>query len=129
MTDALKQFLFAELVQVIDSKLNAGGGECLDKVKKVKESLSTYVQQIAGRIHLESIRTDSLRSHLVHLASQVSSTDTGNHLNNDLAALRSYTEGELNVFQSLIGVVNRKISDLIADTHQDSIKFNSSGFR
>jgi hypothetical protein len=43
--------------------------------------------------------------------------------------LRDFTESQLDVIRKIIMQMDRQITDLIADTQQNAIKFNSFGFR
>jgi hypothetical protein len=135
LTRALKSSIINELTHSIEGKIGAINGECTSKVEKVEESLAKCVQQIAERMYQDTLQGDHLRARLNQVENHIGTMGSNKHQgitsqhSNELTDLRDRVEVQLELFRAAIGIVNRKVVDLIADTHQDSIKFNGFGFR
>jgi hypothetical protein len=117
------------LVQVVANKIQEGGKAQLDDVQKLKELLSKCVQQISERIYQDSVRSDNLHAKVARVKRYVSSMGNGSSQGGDVAGLRTYTDSQLEVFRKAIGLLDKKMSEVISATHHDSVKFNGFGFR
>jgi hypothetical protein len=63
------------------------------------------------------------------LEHQQTVSGTTSQSNVNLNQVIDYADNEKNILRNAMIEMNRKIDELIADTHQDAIKFNGFGFR
>jgi hypothetical protein len=80
-------------------------------------------------LHETSMQTDNLRGRVEQVEQDQSNIGVRFQDIISGAAVHQYIDPQLNDLRNLINVTDRKVSNLIAVTNQDSVKFNGFGFR
>jgi hypothetical protein len=89
----------------------------------------TSLQQIGNRFQHEAGRADALQ---IKVPNMERGQVVGHAIpqgNQSLDAANDYADAQFNIVRDIMGDFSRKIDKIIADTHQDAVKFNGFGFR
>jgi hypothetical protein len=129
MTLASQVQLRQELIHIMNQRIGGDISDVINKINKCKGAMVATIQKVSSRFQQESHRMDAMNARM----SMVEHTQTSNSSNVRSGVTASdvndYIDAEIDVVRNMMGVMNRKIDAVIADNHQDAVKFNGFGFR
>jgi hypothetical protein len=129
LSSLIKSELYREFLPVVEQKSNAEISSLRKGIQDLKGLLANSIQQIADRFHQETIQINDMRTRLSEVSHR-QSTATGNSIRGVSAEeVRTFVESQVDVVRNIMVVMGRKINQLVSETNQDAVKFNSFGFR
>jgi hypothetical protein len=128
LVNLIKDDLFQQFYQALElePRMNQNSLVLDEKINDLKGVVLASVKQIAGRFQQEHVQSAQVR-YAVENSLQSQSVNQGQQSKNSDAV--AYVDDQVNDIRSMIGTVNRKVDQLVADTQQGSVKFNGFGFR
>jgi hypothetical protein len=124
----IKQDFIIEMSRKLDQKVARSSDDTMGKLVQLKKLVVTSLDQIGSRFQFESTRFDNLIAKVVSVEQEMLSAPHSQQ-NVNVKQVIEYADAEINVLRNSMSEMNRKLDELIADTHQDAIKFNGFGFR
>jgi hypothetical protein len=118
----------AKMGQKIDQKLTHTCSDTVDKLNELKSLVVSSLEQIGGRFQYESTRSENMGSKIAAMERQQGALATTRVPDISINQVFDYADAKINVHCKSTSEMNRKLDELIADTHQDAIKFNGFGF-
>jgi predicted Zn-dependent protease with MMP-like domain len=98
-------------------------------MKRFKGDVHVTVEEIGRHFHIENQRVNELRGRVEQLEQRQNHATVRSNGNASIEDVRAFTESQLDFLSKVIMRMDRLGKDLIADTQQDAVKFNSFGFR
>jgi hypothetical protein len=129
LTGAIKKELYQELLPIAEQKASAETVNLKRNLKDLKSVLATSIQQIADRFQQESVHVNDLRARVMDISQRQNNAAVSGGPSVSPSYVRKYVGSQVDVVHGIMMVMDRKINDLIAETNQDAVKFNSFGFR
>jgi hypothetical protein len=129
MVGEMRKRLVDELGIKFDQRMTITNDYTMRKLVELKDLVVSSLEKIGNRFQHESFRSADMMSKITNIERNQAGMSGGNQQNLDAIYVKDYAEAEFNAVRQLMGEMSRKIDELIADTHQDAIKFNGFGFR
>jgi L-lactate utilization protein LutB len=121
--------LTQEMSEYVETKISSELKTINTNMKRFRADVYNTVEQIGNHFHNERLKVDELRTRLERLEHRQTHTGGRPHSNISADDVRDYTESQLDIFRKVMMKMDRQIHDLISETQQDAVKFNSFGFR
>jgi hypothetical protein len=125
----IKNEVSNEVFENIDQSVIRPVVDNANSLRDSKGLVAKSLNQIANRFQHKTRRSEAMYMKLSAMERNQMCNSGASLSNQDAMGAKEYADAQINVVQELVGNLNRKLDEIIADTHQDAIKFNGFGFR
>jgi hypothetical protein len=95
----------------------------------MRSLLGTSLQDVADHLNQDVIKSNDMMGKVSRIERYIAGNLGISGSSGNSSDTKRCTDAQLDVFRNVVASINRKVDQLIADTHQDSVKFNGFGFR